>query len=82
MNANPIVKIRAISHIKLETELFRLDFKYPAGSSVDDLARDVMHAMIQNLGTQGVKSWFENFIKEYKPDYPGLTRLNDGEKQN
>lgn len=46
-----MVKIRAKSMIKLDTGKSSLDYEYRAGTSAEELAKDVLHAVVQNKGT-------------------------------
>lgn len=66
----PVI-IRASTTIKLGTEKSRLDYVYPKGAAVEDVAKDLLHAVIMNKGTQGAKDFINEFIATYKPDYLG-----------
>lgn len=66
------VKIRAKTVMKLTTGLYNLDYTYPANTSMDKLAKDVLHALVQNKGVVATNEFINTFLKEYEPDYPGI----------
>lgn len=67
-----MVKVRAKSIIKLDTGKSSLNYEYPAGTSVDELAKDIFHAVLQNKGTADAKSFVDEILSRYEPDYKAV----------
>ncbi len=66
------VKIRAKTVMKLSTGQYNLDYTYPANASMESIAKDVLHALVQNMGVVATNEFINTFLKNYGPDYPGI----------
>ena len=60
-----MVKIRAKSVLKLDTGMSSLDYEYPKGASVDDVANDLLSAVAWNKGTDAAKEFLDELISKH-----------------
>jgi hypothetical protein len=67
-----MIKVRAKTVIKLDTGKSSLDYVYLAGTSVEELAKDTLHAVVQNKGTVQAKLFVDGILGRYDPDYRGF----------
>lgn len=67
-----MITVRAKSTIKLNTGQSNLNHEYPAGISVEVLAKDMLHAVVCNKGTAAAKEYFESLLAKYNPRFEGL----------
>lgn len=71
-----MVKIRAKTVLKLDTGRSTVDYEYPKGMPIEEVAKDILHAVVQNKGTAGAKEFVASFLGEYEADYPGIVTPN------
>jgi len=67
-----MIEVRAKSIIKITTGKSNLDHTYEKGTPVLHIANDMIHALVQVVGTQEAKKLVLEKIGKYKDDYLGL----------
>ena len=68
-----VVTIRAKSIIKFDTGQSHLDYEYKAGTSVDAIAKDILHAVVYNKGSEQAAAFFKELLDDYESDFKGCS---------
>jgi hypothetical protein len=61
--------------LKLDTGQSNLDYTYDKDSTIDGMAKNVMHAVVFNKGVTEARAFFKEFLSSYEfgwrdPDQP------------
>ena len=67
-----MIEVRAKSVIKITTGKSNLDHEYNKGTPVLHIANDMIHALVQEVGTEKAKELVNEKISKYKAEYKGL----------
>jgi len=67
-----MIEVRAKSTIKITTGKSNIDHTYQKGTPVLHIANDMIHALVQQVGTEEAKKLVLEKISKYKDDYLGL----------
>ncbi len=67
-----MIEVRAKSVIKITTGKSNLDHTYEKGTPVLHVANDMIHALVQQVGTAKARELVLEKISKYKDDYLGL----------
>ena len=67
-----MVEIRAKSVIKMTTGKNSLDHEYTKGTQISDVVKDMLHALVQEVGTAKAKEIVSEKLSGYPTDYLGL----------
>lgn len=60
------VEIRAKSVLKLDTGQTQLDYEYDKGTSVDEVAKHMIHAVVFNKGLSEARQFVDEFLSTYE----------------
>lgn len=66
------VTVRAKTIIKLQTETSNIDLEFKKGDYVEDMAKQLIHALVQNVGINRARVIVAGKLDNYKKDYQGL----------
>tara|TARA_B100000809_G_C14979124_1_gene473848 strand:+ start:649 stop:882 length:234 start_codon:yes stop_codon:yes gene_type:complete len=67
-----MVEIRAKSVIKITTGKNNLDHEYTKGTQISGVVKDMLHALVQEVGTAKAKEIVSDKLSTYPADYLGL----------
>ena len=63
------VSIRAKSVLKLDTGQSNLDYTYTKDSTIDGMAKNIMHAVVFNKGVTDARAFFKDVLSGYDYGY-------------
>jgi len=66
------VMVRAKTVIKLNTQSSNIDLEFQKGDHVEDMAKQLVHALVQNVGVNEARVILNAKLDIYTKDYAGL----------
>jgi hypothetical protein len=76
-----MIEIRAKSVIKITTGKSNLTHEYAKGTPISDVVRDMLHALVQEVGTEKAQEIVSEKLSKYDSDYLGLANHEASKKQ-
>lgn len=67
-----VVTVRAKSVIKLQANNSNIDLEFQKGDHVDDMAKQMIHALVCNVGVNRARLIVAGKLDGYTKDYAGL----------
>ena len=66
-----MVRIRAKSILKLDTGQSQLDYEYSKNTPIDEVAKNIAHAVAYNKGVGVAREFFNKFLDGFDQDFGG-----------
>jgi hypothetical protein len=63
------VSVRAKSVLKLNTGQSNLDCTYDKGASIDSIAKNMIHAVVFNVGITEARKFIDEYLANYDEGY-------------
>jgi hypothetical protein len=63
------VSVRAKSVLKLDTGQSNLDYTYDKGASIDGIAKNMIHAVVFNVGITEARKFIDEYLATYDEGY-------------